>query len=66
MPFHYIFKKIAKACLNNRECSAQETVYHVFPELKLKRIFANFHFVNTNLPEERVQVPFSEKELREV
>ena len=64
---HYeTMKKIVKAYLNNRECSAQETVYHILPELKLRRIFLAVYFVNTNPPEERVLVLLSEKELSEL
>ena len=33
------------------------------PELKLRRIFPAVCFVNTNLPEERVKILLSEKEL---
>ena len=60
---HDTMKKVAKACLNSRECSVQETVYYILPELKLKRIFPPVYFVNINLPEERVEVLLSEKEL---
>ena len=31
-------------------------VYHILPELKLRRIFLAVYFVNKNLPEESVQV----------
>ena len=54
-------KTIAKACLNNRDCSIQETVDHILPELKRNRIFAAVHFVSTNLPERTVQVLLSEE-----
>ena len=47
-------KAIAKAYLSNRECSVQEAVYHILPELKLRRIFPVVYFVNINPPEERV------------
>ena len=60
---HYTMKTIAKAYLSNRECSAQEEVYHILPEMKLRRIFPAVYFVDTNLPEERVQVLLPEKEL---
>ena len=66
MHHHHTMKTIAKAYLNNRECSVQEAVYHVLPELKLRRIFPAVYFVNTNLPEERLQVLLSEEELREL
>ena len=59
-------KTIAKAYLNSGECSVQEAVYHILPELKLNRIFPTVYFVNTNLPEERIQVLLSEKELSEL
>ena len=59
-------KTIVKVYLSSRECSVQEVVYHILPELKLKRIFPAVYFVNTNLPEERVQVLISEKELSEL
>ena len=51
------------ACLSNRERSVQESVYHIPPEMKLRRIFPVVYFVNTNSPEERVQALLSEKEL---
>ena len=59
-------KTIVKAYLSNRECSVQETVCHVLPELKPKRIFLAVYFVNTNHQEERVKVLFPEKKLREL
>ena len=61
MHHHGTMKKIAKAYLNSRECSVQEAVYHILPELKLRRIFPTVCFVNRHLPEERVQVLLSEK-----
>ena len=66
MHHHDTMKTIAKVYLSNlsnRECSVQEAVYHVLPELKLRRIFPAVYFVNTNLPEERVQVLHSEEKL---
>ena len=51
---HNFMKTIAKAYLSNRECSVQETVYHILTELKLRRILPAAYFVNTNLSEERV------------
>ena len=57
-------KTIAEAYLGNRECSIQESVDHTLPELKLRRIFPAVYFVNSNLPEERVRVLLSKKELR--
>ena len=64
---HYdTVKTVAKAYLSNRECSVQEVVFHLQPELKLKRIFPAVYFINTNPPEERVQALLSEKELSEL
>ena len=63
---HDIIKTIAKAYLSNRERSVHEAMYHILPELKLRRIFPAVYFVNTNPPEERVQVLISEKELSEL
>ena len=45
---------ITKAYLSNQECSVQEAVYCILPELKLRRIFLAVYFVNTNAPEDRV------------
>ena len=59
-------KTIAKAYLSSRECSIPEAVYHILPVLKLRRIFPAVCFVNTNLPEEKVKVLLSEKELSEL
>ena len=61
MHCHDTMKTIAKAYLSNRRCSVQEAVYHILAELKLRRIFSAVYFVNTNLPEERVQVLLPEK-----
>ena len=61
---HYdTMKTIAKAYLSNRECSVQDAVYHILPELKLRRVFRSVYFVNINPPEERVKVLLSKKEL---
>ena len=62
MHHHDTTKIIAKAYLSNRECSVEKAVYHILPELKLRRIFPAVYFANTNSPEERVLRP--EKELR--
>ena len=62
MHHHDIMKTTAKAYLRNQEPFIQEAVYHIFPDLKLGRIFPAVYFVKTNLTEDRVQVLFSEKE----
>ena len=64
--FDVSLKTIVKAYFSNRECSVPEVVYHILPVLKLTRIIPAVYFVNTNPPEERVQVLLSEKELSEL
>ena len=59
-------KAITKTYLNSRECSVQETVYHNLPELKLKKVSPVIYFLNTNTPEEIVQILLSEEELRKL
>ena len=61
MHHHGSMKAIAKAYLSNRECFVQEARYHILPEMKLRKIFPAYYFVNTNPPEDRVQVLLSEK-----
>ena len=59
-------KTIAKVYVSSRECFVQETVYHILPELKLRRILPAVYFVNKSLPGNGVQVLLSEKELIEL
>ena len=66
MHHHDTMKTITRANSSNRKCSIQETVYHILPELKVRRIFPSVYFVNTNLTEVRVQVLLPEKELSEL
>ena len=54
MHHHDTMKTIAKAYLSNRGCSLQEAVYHILPELKLRRIIPAVYFANISPPEERV------------
>ena len=56
-------KTIMKAYTSKRECSVQEAVYHILPELHLRRVFPGVTFVNTNLPEERSKILLSEEEI---
>ena len=58
--------KIGKAYSNNRECSAQEAIYHIMPELWMKKSFPVVEFINTNLPEDRFRMCKSKKELSEL
>ena len=59
-------KSIAKAYITKRECSVQETVYHVMPELWLRKSYPCVIFINTNMPEKRFRVCRMEEELGEL
>ena len=60
---HYeIIKIISRDYLSKRECSVQEEIYHILPELKLRRVFPAVHCFKTKIQEERMQV-LSQKEL---
>ena len=51
-----IMKAIAKAYLTKRECSLQEAVYHILPELWLQKIFPKVTFLNSNMPEKHYRI----------
>ena len=57
------WKQLLKMYLSNQESYAQDVVCHIFPELKLRRIFSSIYVVNPNLPEKNVSILLSEKEL---
>ena len=57
---------IAKAYASNRECSVQEAVYHVLPELWLRKTFPCVLFLNSNLPNERFRMCKSQSEIAEL
>ena len=42
------YENNTKDYLSIEKCSVQEAVYHILPELKLRRIFPAVYFVNTN------------------
>ena len=44
-------KAIAKAYSTKTECSVQEALYHILPELWLRKIFPKVIFLNSNMPE---------------
>ena len=56
-------KNILKAYTSNRECSVQEAVYNILPELHLRRVVPGVQFVNTNLPEESSKILQTEEQL---
>ena len=46
-----------------RECSVQEAVYHVMPELWLRKTCPGVIFANSNLPENRYKMFRSQEEI---
>ena len=59
-------KKVAIAFLSHRQCSVQEAVYQLMPELWLRKTFPVVTFANTNLPDKRYKMCKSAKELEEL
>ena len=59
-------KAIYRAYMTKRECSVQEAVYHVMPELWLRKPFPRVIFANSNLPEKRYRICLSEEEIKEL
>ena len=59
-------KSIARAYATKRECSVQEAVYHVMPELWLRKTCPGVIFANSNLPENRYRIFRSEEEINEL
>ena len=56
----------AHAYSSKRECSVQESVYHIMPELWIRKIFPGVIYANSNLPEKRIKMILSEKEIAEL
>ena len=54
-------KAISRAYATKRECSVQEAVYLVTPELWLRKTFPKVLFLNSNIPERRYRI-FQKKE----
>ena len=48
--------EIVHAYVNKCECSIQEAVYHVLPELHLLKVFPGTCFTNSNIPGEHVKI----------
>ena len=59
-------KLIAQEYASKRECSLQEAVYHIMPELWLRKVFPAKLFANTNLPENKYRVCVIEKEIKQL
>ena len=66
LDFKERMKKLAVAFLSNRQCSLQEAVYQVMPELWLRKCFPRIVFANSNLPEKRYRICKSKEELAEL
>ena len=64
--FHERMRNIALTFLSHRQCSVQEAVYQVMPELWSRKCFPGIVFANTNMPEKRYRVCKSETELSEL
>ena len=56
-------KKIARAYTTHREISVQEAVYHILPELNLRKIFPKVEFANTNMEADRIKLCLPKKNL---
>ena len=59
-------KSIAREYATKRECSVQEAVYHVMPQLWLRKCSPGVLFANSNLPEHRYKMCLNEKEIKEL
>ena len=59
-------KSVAHAFVSKLECSLQEAVCQVMPELWLRKVFLGVLYVNSNIPEKRVRIMLSKKEIFEL
>ena len=59
-------KSFANSCINNRECSIQECVYHISPGQWLRKIFPGVIFANSNIPETRFRLCLAEHKISEL
>ena len=57
---------IARAYATERECSVQEAVYIVMPELWLRKIFPAAIFLNSNMPKKRYKIFKKKDEIDEL
>ena len=63
---HEHIKSVAHAYALKRECSLQEAVYQIMPELWLRKIFPGVLYVNSNIPEKGVRMMLSKIETAEL
>ena len=59
-------RSIAHAYATKQECSVQEAVYNIMPELWLRKVFPGVLFANNNVPEERYRMCLTEDEIRDL
>ena len=59
-------KAIAREYATKRECSVQEAVYHIMPELWLRKTSPRVMFANSNLPENRYKLFRTQEEINEL
>ena len=59
-------KSVTHAYSSKRECSLQEAVCQIMPELWLRKVFPGVLYVNSNIPEKRVRMMLSKKEIAEL
>ena len=59
-------KAIARAYATKRECSVQEAVYLVMPEIWLRKTFPKVLFLNSNMPEKRYKIFQNKEEIDEL
>ena len=59
-------RSVARAYATKRECSVQEAVYILMPELWLRKTFPGVIFANSNFPENRFRICRSKEELDEL
>ena len=66
LSFHERMKKQALAFLSHRQCSLQEVVFQLMPELWLRKTFPASVFANTNLPERRYRICNSQEDINKI
>ena len=59
-------KSVVCAYVSKRECSLQEAIYQVMPEIWLRKIFPGVLYVHSNIPEKRARMMLSKKEIFEL
>lgn len=63
---HQKLRNVARVYANNRECSVQEAVYHIMPQLWLRKIFPAVLNVISCIPDKRIKVMLTRKEIAEL